>query len=151
GPLYGRNRFRDTLFVELRIGGNNLVGVPVRLTLGYAGTFGVQHFSLVAYLVPDPLQDAHATPGFAAVAAQMDVGRIGTDDGDTLRRAEIERQQAVLVFQQGDGLMRRLQCQLLVRRSVAHRVGALRIYVRMIEQTKLELRPQHASCRLVYQ
>src|ERR1039457_6705865 len=119
GFLNDRDSLRNALLVQLRIRRNNFVGVPIGLALGDAAAFGIEYLGLAPHLVLDALQNADFTSRLATVSAEMHFGGVRTDHRYALRLAEFERQQIVLVLQQRDGFMRRLQRQLLISGSVA--------------------------------
>src|SRR5713226_10260072 len=95
--------FLNALCVERGISKHHLVGVPVGRRFCNSAAFGKEHFATRAYFVLDTLQDADAASWIVAVAAKMNLARVGTDDGDAFVLRAIERQKTVLILEQDDG------------------------------------------------
>ena len=74
--------FLNALCVERGISEHHLVGVPVGRRFSDLAAFGEEHFATRAYFVFDTLQDADAASWIVAVAAEMHLACVRTDDGD---------------------------------------------------------------------
>ena len=115
--------FLNALCVERGVAEHHLVGVPVGRRLSDLATFGEEHFATRAYFALDTLQDADAASGIVAVAAEMNLAGIRTDDGDAPVFCAIKRQKTVLVFEKNERLVCGLEGQLLMLGAVSNLLG----------------------------
>ena len=75
------------------------VSVPFGKRFGDFRAFGIEHFRSGAHAISDAVENADAAAGLVAVAAEVHVVRVGTDDGDVFVLGGLQRKKIVLVFQ----------------------------------------------------
>ena len=90
------------------------------------------------------MQNADTAAGIAAVATDVDVGGIGTDDGDGFQFGEIERQQVLVILEQHDDFLRGLKRECLMFGAVVDALGVVGIDVGIVEEAEAELGGENA-------
>lgn len=80
-----------------------------------------------------------------AIAAEMGFLGIGTDDGDVFVFVAIERQEGVLIFEEGDGFVCGFESKFLVLRAVGDFFGESGIDVWIVEEAEQEFRTEDAG------
>ena len=116
---------------------------------GDLAAFAVGHLHPVADLRTDAFEQRGVKFRAAAVAAEQFAIRIRPDDRNGFDFARIERHQIIRVFEQRDGLARRLQREFAVRFAADNPLGFVGIHIRIIEQSQLELPKQHRRHQIV--
>src|SRR5580700_4904580 len=106
---------------ELRLGIrlSDFVFVPRRPTLlsrrDFAA-FRIEHLDAVTRPLANAIEDADliSQSWVAAIPAEMHVSGVGPDHRNRFQFLQIEREEISLILEQYDGLLRDLQCQLLM-------------------------------------
>src|SRR5882724_11335761 len=114
------------------IGKLGIVLIPAGPSLFASGdlaAFGVKHFHARSRTGSYAVENTNASTRISGVTAQMNVGRVGSDDGDGSYFLGIERQHGVVILQQYDCFFRRFFCQLLVFGAVRRLLGIVRVDV----------------------
>src|SRR5580704_14821025 len=99
GLLRDFDGFRDALRIFDGIAELDFVSVPFGKRFGDFRAFGVENFRAGAHAISDAVENADAAAGLVAVAAEVHVVRVGTDDGYVFVLGGLQRKKIVLVFQ----------------------------------------------------
>src|SRR6266849_7087858 len=76
------HRFRDAFGVKNWIAENHFVCVPISRGFGDFHAFGVENFGRASNFLLNALENAYAAAGIVAIATEMEVGGIWTDDSN---------------------------------------------------------------------
>src|SRR5579863_4893060 len=127
GGLRGRIRDINFIFVPRR---------PALLAGSDLAALGEDNFHARLNPFADSVENADLVPwaGVTAVAADVNVGGVRTDDGDRLQFRRIERKKIAVVLQQDDGFLRDFQRQLLMLGTVRSALRVIGINVRILEE-----------------
>src|SRR5579883_3435216 len=115
--------FFDALGVERGIAEHDFIGVPIGIGLRDFAAERVENFGGGADFVLDALEETDAAAGIVAVAAEMNLGGVRSDDGDFFIFAFGQRKQMAFVLQENDGFARGFERELLMLGTVGDFFG----------------------------
>ena len=119
------------------------VDPPVaRLVQGEPASLRVADIDLVPRELPEALQHAHPLHWHGGIAAEMNVGRVGSDDGERFDLRRIKRQHARLVLQEHHGFAGSLQRQPPVGGIGGEGVELRHIGIRIFQQPARQFDPE---------